>query len=100
MNPIDRLNAINEENVIPKVKVEQENQIFKTVHRNGIIAYLNNKQQLHNINDLPAIIYPNGNKFWCKNGMLHRDKLPAVILADGYKAWYINNELIKHEEKD
>jgi hypothetical protein len=45
---------------------------------------------------LPAIIYDDGEKFWFKNGLQHRDDkdpytgliLPAVIRSNGKKEWY------------
>ena len=33
-----------------------------------------------------------GNKWWCLNGLLHREDGPAIEFADGYKAWYINGK--------
>ena len=45
---------------------------------------------LHRDNDLPAIIYNNGDKEWYKNSKLHRDNdLPAIIRADGTQEWWI-----------
>ena len=43
----------------------------------------------HNINDEPATIYNNGNKFWYKHGLVHRDNdKPAYEYRDGSKFWY------------
>lgn len=53
--------------------------------------------QCHRDNDLPAIIYPNGTKFWWVNDKLHRDNGPTIIWSDGTKAWYQDGELIEHE---
>lgn len=90
MNHIDRLNAITEE-------VITEEQIFKTILPNGTIEYTNSKNELHNINDEPSVVWANGSKFWYKNGKLHRNKdKPAIIIEpDGYQAWYINNKFVK-----
>ena len=36
----------------------------------------------------PAVIWPNGARFWYQHGKLHRDGQPAVIYSDGVKKWY------------
>jgi hypothetical protein len=47
----------------------------------------------HRDNDLPAIIYANGDQYWCQNGKLHRDNdMPAVINANGLQYWYQNDK--------
>ena len=81
--------------------------------RNNYIYYYNKFGKLENVNDLPAVIYPDGtrlwfyngeyhrvsngptieypdgSKYWHKYGTLHRENnLPAIILADGRKYWY------------
>jgi|SRR5690606_16973430 len=38
----------------------------------------------------------NGDKFWYKNGLLHREDGPAREYADGDKYWYLNG--ILHRE--
>ena len=55
-------------------------QIISTKVCNYTKFTLNGK--LHNINDLPAIIYDNGNKLWYQNGLLHRLNGPATIHHD------------------
>jgi len=66
------------------------------IDRWGDKNWCNNAGQLHRENDLPAVIYENGSKFWYKNGNLHRENdLPAVIYLDGYKEWWVNGELIR-----
>ena len=67
---------------------------------------------LHRKNDLPAIIYGNGNKEWWVDGKLHREGAPAIITQscnywyrwssphridgpaveslDGMNSWYLN----------
>jgi hypothetical protein len=53
----------------------------------------------HSINDLPAVIYENGAKYWYNEGKLHRDgDLPAVILANGDQEWYTEGKL--HRDGD
>ena len=50
--------------------------------------YKNGK--LHRDGDLPAIEWANGEKCWYKNGYRHRDNdLPALELIDGTKEWCI-----------
>ncbi len=51
-------------------------------------TYLDGK--LHSFNDMPAISYICGAKYWYKNGVLHRDNGPAIILYSGYAAWFID----------
>ena len=47
--------------------------------------------KLHRNNDLPAVEYANGGKCWYKNDKCHRDgDLPAVEYADGGKCWHKN----------
>lgn len=35
-----------------------------------------------------AIVRPNGDRFWYRNGKLHRNKGPAADCQDGYQVWY------------
>ena len=50
----------------------------------------------HRDDDQPAVIHASGSKFWYKDGTLHRDDdQPAVIYADGTKEWYKNGMRIK-----
>ncbi|RTK93559.1 MAG: hypothetical protein EKK64_09885 [Neisseriaceae bacterium] len=48
----------------------------------------------HRRNDLPAVIYSNGDKEWWYLGMKHREKKPAVIRANGDQEWWHRDELI------
>ena len=49
--------------------------------------------KLHSLNDQPALIYTNGNKYWYQNSKLHRDNdLPAIIYANGEQRWYQNGQ--------
>ena len=55
------------------------------------LTYLFNK--LHSINDEPARIDYDGDKYWYYDGKIHRENdLPAVIDADGDKYWYYNGK--------
>jgi hypothetical protein len=47
---------------------------------NGDKITMNNNNEKHSFNDLPAVIWNNGTQKWYKNGKLHRDNdLPAII---------------------
>ena len=41
-------------------------------------------------------VYPNGDKYWCLNGKLHREDGPAIEWANGSKSWYLNGK--RHRE--
>ena len=43
-------------------------------------------------------VYPNGDKYWCLNGKLHREDGPAIEWANGDKSWYLNDEKVTEEE--
>jgi len=54
--------------------------------------------QLHRDNDLPAVIYYDGEKRWYQNDLRHRDNgQPAIIYASGTKFWYQNGKYIRSE---
>lgn len=57
------------------------------------------EDQLHNDNDLPAIVCNDGSKHWFAHGKKHRgnDK-PAFVGANGVQQWYKNNMI--HREND
>jgi len=44
--------------------------------------------------------YANGDKYWYKNGELHREDGPAVELANGKKYWYLNGKRYEKNEFD
>jgi antitoxin component YwqK of YwqJK toxin-antitoxin module len=47
---------------------------------------------LHSLDDKPSII-DNGDLYWHKDGLLHRDNdLPSIIMNNGDKYWHINGE--------
>ena len=39
-----------------------------------------------------------GNIFWYKDGLLHREDSPAIQFSDGFKLWYLN-DIQKTEEE-
>ena len=65
--------------------------------KNMIMYFVNGKT--HRENDQPAIIYPNGTKYWYQHDKRHRDgDKPAVECANGTKYWYQHGEL--HRDGD
>jgi len=66
-----------------------------TMMDDGIEKQLLNGE-LHSFNDLPAVTYPDGDKFWFSHGKRHRDNdLPAIEYPNGEKRWYHNGEFVK-----
>jgi len=67
---------------------------MKTIQYDDRVETVNSNNELHSFNDKPAIVYNNGNLYYCNNGKIHRnyDK-PAVIDADGTKCWYKEGKL-------
>ena len=96
-----------------EVMYEIKGRVENRLHREDdlpAIEYINGTKywykngKLHRENDLPAVEYNNGTKEWYKNGKQHRDNdLPAVEYNDGRKYWYKNGEsyefLDKNKEK-
>lgn len=65
-------------------------------HSNYVEYYKHGK--LHRENDLPAVEYVNGDKFWYKDGKLHREGgMPAVILSNG-TSYYKDGK--RHRDND
>jgi len=65
----------------------------------GTQCWYNKDGEFHRDNDLPAVIWKDGSKFWYKNGQLHRDNdMPARTCANGYKEWWVNGE--RHRENN
>ena len=61
----------------------------KEIRQDGSIVTRNKQRQLHSFDDEPAISYSNGDKYWYKDGLCHRDNdSPAIIYNDGSKFWY------------
>jgi len=60
-------------------------------------GYLNKKGIFiqHSFDDEPVHVWNDGTKFWCKDGLLHRDNhKPAWIWNDGNYAFYKNGKNI------
>ena len=62
-------------------KYEIITDVYKTISH-----YKNCK--LHRDNDLPAVEYINGSKYWYKEGKCHRLDGPAEIYNNGSKVWF------------
>ena len=73
-------------------------EIKKSVFPSGTIEHRNEKGELHNINDLPAIIHKDGAMEWWKNGVYHRDGDKPALDFDGFKRWHQNGKL--HRDGD
>ena len=67
---------------------------------NGDYYSYNAYGQFHSRGDKPAAIYPDGRKYWYKNGNLHRDNGPALVFYSGVKYWYKNNKYVKMVSPD
>jgi len=52
---------------------------MKTIKYHNRVETLNDKGELHSFNDKPAVDWVDCDKFWYKNGKLHRDDKPAII---------------------
>ena len=64
----------------------------------GIIVYRNAEGLRHRIGG-PAIIYPNGTRYWVQNGVLHRLDGPAVEnVVRGVRIWYIYGKALSEKE--
>lgn len=59
--------------------VIQEQKKFE-VYADGITCRY--RGQLHSRNDKPAIEYPDGSKYWYKDGVMHREDGPAVLVKN------------------
>jgi len=68
-------------------KVKCMNRIIKE-HYNKTETY-NQSNELHSFDDNPAITYFSGDKYWFKNGKIHRDNGPARILI--YKSLIVKH---------
>ena len=72
--------------------------------RNGLVIDEDGNQfwykdnLLHRDDDLPAIIYTGGIKFWHQNGLWHRENGPADMWADGENCWWIEGVSYSFDE--
>lgn len=54
--------------------------------------------EVHRDNDLPAVVFKDGEKQWWQNGKLHRENGPAVICENGNKQYHLNGEQLTKEK--
>ena len=50
--------------------------------------------------DGPAVIRLNDSKIWYKNGVYHREDGPAIIREHGSEEWWINGKFLKNSKYD
>ena len=73
----------------------RDNDLPAIIYVDGTKYWYQN-DRIHRGNDLPAIVYANGSKHWFQYGRLHRDNnQPAVVNVSGIKYWYQNGKLIR-----
>ena len=64
-----------------------------SVHEESGYRYVTVDRLLESIGDEPAVIYPDGSKFWYRAGKLHRDgDKPAVVYPNGVQEWWQNHQ--------
>jgi len=68
------------------------------IDEEGNVEYFNENGQTHRLGG-PAIIWPDGTKFWYVNGKQQRLDGPAVEFSDGSKEWWVNDNLIGKSEE-
>lgn len=68
---------------------------FTTINRKKTVFSINEIpwNDLHSINDQPALIYPDSSEFWYNKGLIHRKNKPAIIGASGSKYYFKNSQL-------
>ena len=76
------------------------NEIISNVLKDGTIQYRRRGiYKLHNVDDKPAIIFPNGIQHWYKDCLLDRDfDRPAIDEPNGKQCWYKNG--LSHRDND
>jgi hypothetical protein len=67
------------------------------VELNGVVRFYKDGK-LHRDNELPAVEYPSGIKYWMKDGKGHRLTGPAEIYPEGEEGYYINGKQLTKEE--
>lgn len=66
-----------------------------TTETNGF-TYITTDGNLHSEDDEPSCVYPDGTRWWYRNGQIHRDGGPAVIWSNGVEEWFQNGK--RHRE--
>lgn len=52
------------------------------------MSMVHKDKKMHSVDDQPAVIYPDGTKWWYRDGVLHRDNGPAVVWENGVEEWF------------
>ncbi len=48
----------------------------------------------HRANDLPAVVWADGTRCWCRYDKVHRDNdMPAIIYSSGTRMWYQHGKI-------
>ena len=64
-----------------------------SVHEESGYRYVTVDRLLESVGDEPAVVYPDGSKFWYRGGKLHRDgDKPAVVYPNGVQEWWQNHQ--------
>jgi len=66
------------------------------IYKNEKRVWLNKYKRRHRDNG-PAVEYPDGSKFWYKNGTRHKEDGPAIILSNGDKYWMVHGRLDRED---
>ena len=77
-------------------KVKYQTRPPTKILANGTKIWTNSTGQLHQVGG-PAVILPNGDQEWCRNGKLDRVNGPAVILSEGDQFWIQDNRLHRED---
>ena len=68
-------------------------------HSDGEQIWYNDGGYPHREGNLPAKVYPDGEKYWMINGDHHRTNGPALVSWDGYKEYHIDGIEQKYPEQ-
>ena len=92
MIPIDVLGYYNKNSKFSIIKAAGKivHAYDKSVCSQITIEKLITLDELYNLTN--GKFRNNGDKYWYKNGELHREDGPAIEYGNGYKEWYINGE--------
>ena len=83
-----------------KIDFETKEEVIPEyiVLETGVKCLYDKNHQFHSYNDLPAIIWKDGTKWWFKHGKFHRDNnLPAIVFCGGRIEYWENGTLIRSE---
>lgn len=78
------------------IEIYMDPYLFPIVDPDGIQRWYNKEGVIHRENG-PAVIYPSGTEYWYRNGKYHREDGPAVNRNDGYMEWRINDKFHRED---